>query len=149
MVPMLCQPGTPSSTRQGPKLVQGSARTKASLVLTVWSPTPELSAPGAGLTPTILGIVTLAPGHSNQACVQHYSNPARQGFCCGNAHAFHQLSCIIVGSTPELSAPGAGLPSQYQVLSPLLPAIRIKHACSTTRTQPGKAFASPKGNASN
>ena len=33
MVPMLCQPGAPSSTRQGPKLVQASARTKASLVL--------------------------------------------------------------------------------------------------------------------
>ena len=67
------------------------------VVFLLWSPTPELSAPGAGLTPTILGIVTLAPGHSNQACVQHYSNPARQGFCCDNAHAFHQLSCSSIG----------------------------------------------------
>ena len=33
MVPMLCQPGAPSSTRQGLKLVQASARTKASLGL--------------------------------------------------------------------------------------------------------------------
>ena len=34
MVPMLCQLGAPSSTRQGSKLVQASVRTKASLVLT-------------------------------------------------------------------------------------------------------------------
>ena len=39
----------------------------------------------------------LAPGHSNQACVQHYSNPARQGFCCVYAHAFHQLCCSTIG----------------------------------------------------
>ena len=34
LVPMLCQLGAPSSIRQGPKLVQASARIKASLVLT-------------------------------------------------------------------------------------------------------------------
>ena len=34
MVPMVCQLGARSSTRQGPKLVQASAGTKASLVLT-------------------------------------------------------------------------------------------------------------------
>ena len=46
----------------------------------------------------------------------------------------------FVRSTPVLSAPDAGLPRQYRVLFRLVPAIRIKHACSATRTQPTKPF---------
>ena len=63
----------------------------------MWSLTPELSAPGAGLTPTIPGIVTLGPSHSNQTRLQHYLNPTNQGFCCDNTHAFYQLSCSSIG----------------------------------------------------
>ena len=53
--------------------------------------------PGCWATLTTLGIVSLGPGHSNQTCLQRYSNPANQAFCCVYVHASHQLSCRHVG----------------------------------------------------
>ena len=55
-----------------------------------------LSDLGDKLALIILGIVMLGPGYSNQTCLQRYSNPANQIFCCDNAHVFHQLSCIAL-----------------------------------------------------
>ena len=57
-------------------------------------------------------------------------------------------ACALCGAPPPNYPPQVlGWLRQYRVLSPLPPTIRIKHACSTTETQPGKAFAYPKGNA--
>ena len=55
---------------------------------------PDLSALGVGL-PRQYRVLFPGPGHSNQTHLQRYSNPANQGFCCVNAHAFHQLSCSV------------------------------------------------------